>query len=98
MLGPNPRMNYEMGTSMKLTDCVWAQKTQTQYFKDFQKLFDQYDLILSPAPTPVSPFSWQNLYLSEVNGKPLKIYCRWLSLTYVVTLMTNPALSFPLRA
>ena len=95
LLGPNPRMNYEMGANMKLTDCIWAQKTQTQYFKDFQKLFDQYDLILSPV-TPVSPFSWQNLYLSEVNGRPLENYYRWLSLTYVVTLMTNPALSFPL--
>ncbi|MCU4639159.1 amidase [Acinetobacter courvalinii] len=95
LLGPNPRMNYEMGANMKLTDCIWAHKTQTQYFKDFQKLFDQYDLILSPV-TPVSPFSWQNLYLSEVNGKPLENYYRWLSLTYVVTLMTNPALSFPL--
>ncbi len=38
LLGPNPRMNYEMGANMKLTDCIWAQKTQTQYFKDFQKL------------------------------------------------------------
>lgn len=95
LLGPNPRMNYEMGANLKLTDCVWAHKIQTQYFKNFQKLYEKYDLILSPV-TPVSPFSWKDLYLTEVNGRLLENYYRWLSLTYVVTLMTNPALSFPL--
>ncbi|MFT4020792.1 MAG: amidase [Acinetobacter sp.] len=95
LLGPNPRMNYEMGAKLSLSDCVWAHKVQTQYFKKFQALYAHYDLILSPV-TPVSPFAWKELFLTEVNGKPLENYYRWLSLTYVVTLMTNPALSFPL--
>lgn len=95
LLGPNPRMNYEMGAAMSLKDCVWAHKKQTQYFKEFQTLFDNYDVILSPV-TPLSPFSWKELYASEINQQPLENYYRWLSLTYVVTLMTNPALSFPL--
>lgn len=57
-------------------------------------LFDRYDVILSPT-TPVSPFPWTQPYLKSVNGVALENYYRWLSLTYVVTLATNPALSLP---
>lgn len=93
-LGPNPRANYEMGASMLLKDCVRAHNQQTRIFRDFQKLFDRYDVILSPT-TPVSPFPWSQPYLKSVNGVALENYYRWLSLTYVVTLATNPALSLP---
>ena len=57
-------------------------------------MYARYDLILSPT-TPVSPFPWSELYLKEVNGAPLENYYRWLALTYVVTLVTNPSISLP---
>ncbi|HKS15305.1 MAG TPA: amidase family protein, partial [Pseudomonas sp.] len=94
-LGPNPRANYEMGARMSLKDCVWANGEQTRIFRSFQKLFGQYDLILSPT-TPVSAFPWEQPYLTSVNGVELENYYRWLALTYVVTLATNPALSMPM--
>lgn len=93
-LGPNTRANYEMGAAMSLADAAWANAEQTRIFKRFQALFDSYDLVLAPT-TPVSPFPWTNLYLKEVNGVALENYYRWLSLTYVVTLATNPALALP---
>ena len=93
-LGPNTRANYEMGAAMSLADTAWAGAEQTRLFRRFQALFDSYDLILSPT-TPVSPFPWTDLYLKEVNGVALDNSSRWLSLTYVVTLATNPALSRP---
>lgn len=93
-LGPNTRVNYEMGAAMSLVDTAWASAEQTRLFRRFQALFDSYDLILAPT-TPVSPFPWTDLYLKEVNGIALENYYRWLSLTYVVTLATNPALSLP---
>lgn len=95
LLGPNPRANYEMGAKMSLRDCVWAGAEQTKIFRNFQKLFNQYDIILSPT-TPISPFPWEQLYLEKVNGVALENYYRWLALTYVVTLSTNPALSMPM--
>ncbi len=94
-LGPNPRANYEMGARMSLKDCVWASAEQTRIFRRFQKLFERYDLILSPT-TPVSAFPWEQPYLASVNGIALENYYRWLALTYVVTLATNPALSMPM--
>ncbi|WP_395065131.1 amidase [Paraburkholderia silvatlantica] len=94
LLGPNPRANYEMGIGMGLADCVRAHADQTHLFRRFQTLFHRYDVILSPT-TPVSPFPWTQPYLKSVNGVALENYYRWLSLTYVVTLATNPALSLP---
>ncbi|KML53681.1 amidase [Burkholderia cepacia] len=93
-LGPNPRANYEMGIGLGLADCVRAHGDQTRLFRRFQTLFDCYDVILSPT-TPVSPFPWTQPYLKSVNGVELENYYRWLSLTYVATLATNPALSLP---
>lgn len=93
-LGPNTRANYEMGAAMSLVDTAWAGAEQTRLFRRFQAQFETVDLILSPT-TPVSPFPWTDLYLKEINGVALENYYRWLSLTYVVTLATNPALSMP---
>ncbi|MBJ7262298.1 MAG: amidase [Burkholderiaceae bacterium] len=93
-LGPNSRANFELGLALSLEDVAAAYAEQTRIFRAFQKLFDHYDVILSPT-TPVSPFPWSQLYLESVNGTALENYYRWLSLTYVVTLTTNPSLALP---
>jgi len=93
-LGPNPRANYELGAAMTMVDVTWAQLEQTRIFRNFQQVMRGFDLILSPV-TPVSPFPWSEPYLREINGKALPNYYRWLALTYVVTLATNPAIALP---
>jgi Asp-tRNA(Asn)/Glu-tRNA(Gln) amidotransferase A subunit family amidase len=93
-LGSNTRTNYEMGRAMSLADVVWAHAEQTRLFRRFQQVFDRYDVIVSPT-TPVTTFPWSQVYLAEMNGKPLANYYRWLALTYLVTLATNPAISLP---
>jgi Asp-tRNA(Asn)/Glu-tRNA(Gln) amidotransferase A subunit family amidase len=94
MLGPNVRANYEIGAGMTMADVTWAHLEQTRIFRRFQHTFRDYDLVLAPT-TPVSPFPWTQLYLEEMNGKPLRNYYHWLSLTYVITLATNPAIALP---
>jgi Asp-tRNA(Asn)/Glu-tRNA(Gln) amidotransferase A subunit family amidase len=93
-LGPNVRANYEIAAGMTMADVAWAHVEQTRMFRRFQHTFRAYDLVLAPT-TPVSPFPWSQLYLAEMDGKPLRNYYHWLSLTYVVTLVTNPAISLP---
>ncbi|TDM05926.1 MAG: amidase [Ideonella sp. MAG2] len=93
-LGPNPRANYEMGACMSLLDAAWAQAEQTRIIQRFQRVFDGYDLVLSPT-TPVSPFPWTQPYAAVVDGRQQDNYYRWLALTYVVTLTTHPALALP---
>ncbi len=93
-LGPNVRANYEIAAGMSLADVASAHTEQTRIFRRFQHTFRDYDLVLAPT-TPVSPFPWSQLYLTEMDGKPLRNYYHWLSLTYIVTLATNPAISIP---
>lgn len=93
-LGPNVRANYEMGAAMSLADAAWAHAEQTRIFRRFQEIYRDYDLVMAPT-TPVSPFSWTQLYLDEMNGKKLRNYYHWLALTYFVTVVTNPAISVP---
>ncbi|MGF6639621.1 amidase [Paraburkholderia sp. 35.1] len=93
-LGPNTRANFELGASMTLGDAVWAHKMQTTLYRRFQSLVQHYDVIVSPTVS-VTPFPWSQWHLEAINGKPLDTYYRWLGLTYLVSLMTNPALSLP---
>ena len=93
-LGPNPRANYEMGQRMSLLDLAWAQTEQTLVIGRFQKVFQDYDLVISPT-TPVSPFAWTQPYVTEIDGRPQENYYRWLALTYLITLTTHPAISLP---
>src|SRR5215471_5422437 len=93
-LGPNVRANYEMAAHMTLADMAWAHAEQTRIFRRFQASFGNHDLVLSPT-VPVSPFPWTQLYLEELEGARLRNYYHWLALTYVVTLVTNPAISIP---
>jgi Asp-tRNA(Asn)/Glu-tRNA(Gln) amidotransferase A subunit family amidase len=93
-LGPNVRANYELGAKMTLSDAAWGHAEQTRLFHAFQAQFRDYDLVLSPT-TPVSPFPWRQLYLAELDGKPLRNYYHWLALTYYISLVGNPAMSLP---
>jgi amidase len=93
-LGAHPRANYEMGARMSLLDAAWAQTEQTRIVQRFQKVFEGYDLVLSPT-TPVSPFPWTLPYAAEIDGRRQENYYRWLALTYVVTLTTHPAITLP---
>jgi Asp-tRNA(Asn)/Glu-tRNA(Gln) amidotransferase A subunit family amidase len=93
-LGPNVRANYEMGAKMSLADVAWAHAEQTRIYRRFQETFSDYDLVLAPT-VPVTPFPWTQLYLAEMEGKPLRNYYHWLAPTYFITLATNPAISLP---
>lgn len=93
-LGTNPRANYEMGMRMSLVDSAWAQCEQTTIIKNFQSLFDRFDVILAPT-TPVTPFPWTESHAETIDGKVQDNYYRWLALTYVITLTTHPAISLP---
>jgi Asp-tRNA(Asn)/Glu-tRNA(Gln) amidotransferase A subunit family amidase len=93
-LGPNIRANYELASGMTLADVAWAEAEQTRIYRRFQALFRDYDLVLAPT-VPVTPFPWTSLYLAELDGAPLRNYYHWLALTYVITIVNNPAISIP---
>ena len=64
LLGPNVIANYEMGAKMSLGDFAWAHGEQTRLFRRFQKIYDDYDIVITPT-VAVSPFPWEQLYLTR---------------------------------
>lgn len=94
-LGPNVRANLAMAAHISLADRAQAHLVQTRIFRQFQRHFEDVDLLISPV-TPLPPFPWKNLYAQTIDGIPQRNYYEWLSLTYLVTLSTCPALSLPL--
>ncbi|WP_438391607.1 amidase [Caballeronia sp. DA-9] len=94
LLGPNTRANYEMGASMSLADAVSTHATQTALYRRFQEQARHYDVIMSPVVC-ITAFPWRQWHLDAINGQPLDTYYRWLGLTYVMSMMTNPSMSLP---
>jgi Asp-tRNA(Asn)/Glu-tRNA(Gln) amidotransferase A subunit family amidase len=95
LLGPNIVANYEEGLRYSADDVAWAQAEQTRIYREVQRVFEGYDLILSPT-VAVPPFAWSQLYLGEIDGRKLRTYYEWFSPTYMISLTGNPSLSLPM--
>lgn len=93
-LGPNIRANYEIGANMTLADYAWAHAEQTRIYRNFQAFFQEFDVLIAPT-VPISPFPWEQLYLTHMNGEELRNYYHWLAPTYGITITGHPAISIP---
>ena len=94
LVGPNVRANVEEGLTYSALDVTKALKQQTVLYKNWQRFFEGYDVILSPAVT-LSPRPWSELYPAEIDGTPTRTYFHWLANAYAVTTVGYPAISLP---
>ncbi|MGU9980616.1 amidase [Phreatobacter sp. HK31-P] len=94
LVGPNVRANVEEGLTYSALDVTRALKQQTVLYKNWQRFFLGYDVILSPAVT-LSPRPWSELYPAEIDGTPTRTYFHWLANAYAVTTVGYPAISLP---
>ncbi|MDP3547221.1 MAG: amidase family protein [Phreatobacter sp.] len=94
LVGPNVRANVEEGLTYSALDVTRALKQQTVLYKNWQRFFEGYDVILSPAVT-LSPRPWSELYPAEIDGTPTRTYFHWLANAYAVTTVGYPAISLP---
>lgn len=93
-VGPNVRANVEEGLRYTLADHARAAAAQTRIYRNFQRFFDEHDVLITPAIT-ISPRPWRELYPSAIDGQPTRTYFHWLALAYYVTLTGHPAVSLP---
>ena len=94
MVGPNVRANVEEGLRYSALDVTRALKQQTVLYHEWQRFFERYDVILSPAIT-LSPRPWSELYPAEIDGKPTRTYFHRLANAYAVTIVGHLAISLP---
>ncbi len=93
-VGPNVHADVAAGLRLSALDVAQASQHQTVLYRRWQRFFDRFDVILSPAVT-ISPRPWSELFPSSIDGRPTRTYFNWLALAYAVTVVGHPAVSLP---
>lgn len=94
LLGPNLIDNTERGLKYSLADVAWAQVEQHKLMQRYIALFEEVDVLICPAAA-VSPFPHEQLFVSEINGKTMPTYMRWLALSYALTMALPCSVCLP---
>src|SRR5580700_10475403 len=92
--GPNLRGNVEAGLKLTALDYAAAEQVREGIFHRFRKLFERYDVLLTPA-APVKPFPVEMNFPDTINGRKLDNYIDWIAPAYLITLVSLPAASAP---
>jgi amidase len=92
--GANLRRNVEAGLEVTALDIAVAERGRVEVFHRFRKLFDRFDVLLTPV-APVKPFPVEMNFPADINGRKLESYIDWIAPTFLVTLVSLPAGSVP---
>jgi len=92
--GPNLKGNVEAGLKLTATDYAAAEQTRMAMFDRFHKLFERYDVLLTPAAA-VKPYPVEMNFPDTINGKSFENYIDWIAPAYLITLVSLPAATAP---
>jgi amidase len=92
--GPNLKGNVEAGLKLGAVDFAAAEQTRMALFDRFRKLFERYDVLLTPA-VPVKPFPVEMNFPETINGQRLENYIDWIAQAFLITLVSLPAATAP---
>ena len=92
--GINLRGNIEAGLKVTALDIAEAEQTRQQVFHRFRKLFERYDVLITPA-APVRPYPVTMNFPHEINGRTFENYVDWIAPAFLITLVSLPAGSVP---
>ena len=86
--------NTRQGLALTMEDLANAEAKRLALIIRVAQFFQQYELIICPA-TVVPPYSLDNRYVEQCDGKEFDNYYQWLSIAYAFTTAACPALSMP---
>jgi amidase len=92
--GRNLRGNVEAGLKLNSLDFAAGEHKRAEMFHRFRKLFERYDLLLTPA-APVKPYPVEMNFPDQINGRSFENYIDWIAPAYLITLVSLPAASAP---
>ncbi len=92
--GANLRRNVEEGLKVTALDLAVAERGRVEVFHRFCKLFDRFDVLLTPV-APVKPFPVEMNFPADINGRKFENYIDWIAPTFLVSLVSLPAASVP---
>ncbi len=86
--------NAEQGLKLTALDVAEAEAMRTGLYQRMATFFERYDYLCVPT-TQVPPFSIEQEYPTEINGKSLATYIDWMGLCYAITVTGCPSISVP---
>jgi amidase len=92
--GANLKGNVKAGLKVTPLDFAASEQKRQALFQRFAKLFEQYDLLITPQ-SPVKQFPVEMNFPTLINGKKLDNYTDWIAGSFLITLMSLPAGSVP---
>jgi amidase len=92
--GENLRGNVKAGMKVTALDLAAAEQKRQQVFHRFRKMFERYDILLTPA-APVKPYPVDMNFPSEICGRRFDNYVDWIAPAFLITLVSLPAGSVP---
>ena len=84
-LSPNVVDNVDRGLNYNLSDVAEAHLQQSRIARLWLDLFEEIDVVICPAAS-TTPFSHDQWSVTEINGKSMETYMRWLAITYLPTM------------
>jgi amidase len=92
--GPNLKGNVEAGLKLTALDFAAAEHKRAEVFHRFRRLFERYDVLLTPA-APVKPYPVEMNFPDRINGRSFENYIDWIAPAYLITLVSLPAATAP---
>lgn len=87
---------WEVEGGMKLTgpELASASAGRSRIYQAFQAAFEKFDFLILPS-AQVFPFDVKERWPTEIAGKPMDSYHRWMEVTLPATMAGLPALAVP---
>ncbi|MDB5642362.1 MAG: amidase [Hyphomicrobiales bacterium] len=92
--GANLSGNVKAGLALSVLDTAKAELVREQMWAKFRAFFADYDFLITPC-SPVAPFSVDEKFPTEINGRKLDNYIDWIAPCFLITLVGFPAGSAP---
>jgi amidase len=93
-LKPEAQWEYDQGQGLSGPQVYAASSNRTRFYRHMVSLFERYDLLVLPS-TQVWPFPAAWTWPSEVAGRTMDTYHRWMEVVIYATLAGLPAMSVP---
>lgn len=93
-LKPEIIWEIENGLRLSALDVARAEVTRTEWYDAALRFLDTYDFVVAPS-TQVFPFPLSTHWPSEIDGRPMDSYHRWMETVAPWSMTGMPALGMP---
>jgi amidase len=92
---PEAIWEIEGGLALSATEVSRASVTRSEWYQTLRLLFQRFDFLLLPS-AQVFPFDAQQRWPTEISGRSMDTYHRWMEVVIGPTLAGLPAISVPI--